>query len=262
MNTPEPLLEARSLDVAIGGHDVCHALDFALHAGERLAILGRNGAGKSTLLAALAGLRTPQSGQVMLTGRDLAALPPRAAAQRRGWLGQHHGDPFAASVLDAVLTGRHPHLARWDWEGPRDLEIARAALAAVGMSDFEQRSTHNLSGGEWQRVAIATLLAQQPQLYLLDEPLSHLDLNHQIAVLELFAAKARDEGIGVVMVLHDPGLALRFSERALLLFGDGRAEFGASVDMLDEGRLSTLYGHPLKRVAAPGHDTHATFIPL
>ena len=259
MSTAETLLDARDLDVTIGGHEVCRQLNFSLHAGERLAILGRNGAGKSTLLSTLAGLRAPLAGSVLLGGTDLAELSPRATAKRRGWLGQHHGDPFAASVLDTVLTGRHPHLERWDWESKNDLAIARAALAAVGLSALEQRSTHNLSGGEWQRVAIATLLTQQPRVYLLDEPLSHLDLNHQIGVLELFAAKAREKGIGVIMVLHDPGLALRYSERALLLFGDGRAEFGASAEILDEVRLSALYGHPLRSVST---GNHSTFIPL
>ena len=258
MSSGVPLLEARDLAVGIGGHQACAQLNFRLHGGQRLAMLGRNGAGKSTLLSTLAGLRAPQAGRVLLGGEDIATLPPRRAARLRGWLGQHHGDPFAASVLDTVLTGRHPHLGRWHWEGGRDLAIARAALADLHLSDLERRGTHQLSGGEWQRVAIATLLAQQPRLYLLDEPLAHLDLNHQIAVLDLFSAKARSEGIAVVMVLHDPGLALRYSDCSLLMFGAGRCEFGASADILDAARLSELYGHPLLRVDAGGG---AIFVP-
>ena len=253
------LLQGQQLSITIGSIDVCRTLDFDLQAGEQLAILGRNGAGKSTLLSTLAGLRAPQSGHVLLTGNDIVTLTPRETAKLRGWLGQHHGDPFAASVLDTVLTGRHPHLARWDWEGTHDLDIARAAIRAVGLDAFETRSTHNLSSGEWQRTAIATLLAQQPQVYLLDEPLAHLDLNHQIAMLELFSAKARSEGVAVVMVLHDPSLALRFCNQSLLLFGDGRAEFGASTEMLDEVRLSALYGHPLRRF---DRDGRSAFVPL
>lgn len=258
MSTQKFLLDVRSLDATIGGHEVCRALGFQLQAGERLAILGRNGAGKSTLLSTLAGLRAPLSGEVLMGGSNITVLSPRAAALQRGWLGQHHGDPFAASVLDTVLTGRHPHLARWDWEGRHDLDIARRALVAVGMDAFEQRSTHNLSGGEWQRVAIATLLAQEPRLYLLDEPLSHLDLNHQIGVLELFATKARDEGIGVVMVLHDPGLALRYSERALLLFGNGEYLYGNSDEVIDADNLTRLYGYPLQEIRT---DARKWFVP-
>jgi iron complex transport system ATP-binding protein len=262
MNTALPLLEAQQLDVAIGGHDVCRALNFQLRAGERLAILGRNGAGKSTLLSTLAGLRplqAPQCGKVLLAGQDIFAMPPRAAARLRGWLGQNPADPFAASVLDTVLTGRHPHLARWDWESAGDFAIASAAIKALGLAGLEARSTQNLSGGERQRAALATLLTQQPQLYLLDEPLAHLDLNHQIAVLDLFTAMAREENVAVVMVLHDPGLALRYCDHALLLFGDGRAEFGKSAEILEQDRLSSLYGHPLQRLGA---DHHITFLPL
>ena len=158
-----------------------------------------------------------------------------------------------------MLTGRHPYLGRWDWEGAGDLAIARAALKSVGLDHLEKRSTHQLSGGEWQRVAIATLLTQSPRVYLLDEPLAHLDLNHQIAVLELFSTKAKSENVATVMVLHDPGLALRYCDRALLMFGEGRCEFGASADILDAPRLSALYGHPLQRLDADGR---ATFVPL
>lgn len=246
------LLEAHQLAVSIGGHEVCRGLDLQVQAGQQLAILGRNGVGKSTLLSTLAGLRAPHSGKVLLAGQDIAALPPRATARQRGWLGQHHSDPFAASVLDTVLTGRHPHLGRWDWEGAQDLDIARAAIKAVGLAALEQRSTHSLSGGEWQRTAIATLLTQQPRLYLLDEPLVHLDLNHQVAVLELFAARARAEHVAVVMVLHDPGLAARYCDRALLLFGDGEWLAGASSDIVTAENLSRLYNHPLRELSDSG----------
>ena len=246
------LLEAQQLAVSIGGLEVSHALDFQLHAGEQLAILGRNGVGKSTLLSTLAGLRAPHAGKVLLTGQDLAALSPREIARQRGWLGQHHSDPFAASVLDTVLTGRHPHMGRWDWESANDLDIARAAIKAVGLAALEQRSTHSLSGGEWQRTAIATLLTQQPRLYLLDEPLVHLDLNHQVAVLELFCAKARAENIAVVMVLHDPGLAARYCDSALLLFGNGEWLAGASHDIVTAENLSRLYNHPLRELNEGG----------
>jgi iron complex transport system ATP-binding protein len=248
MDTRSILLEVKQLNIAIGGHEVCHDLDLQLRAGEQLAILGRNGAGKSTLLSTLAGLRPFQSGEMLLAGKALATLPPREAALLRGWLAQNHNDPFAASVLDTALTGRHPYLGRWDWESAADLDVARAAISAVGLSGFEQRAMRHLSGGERQRAALAALLTQQPLLYLLDEPLAHLDLNHQIAILELFAAKARNEDIAVAMVLHDPGLALRFCNRALLLFGDGEWLCGASADLISVDNLSRLYGHPLREL--------------
>ncbi len=241
------LLEARQLRVDVGDRTVVGHLDLQLAPGERLAILGRNGAGKSTLLATLAGLRPPASGAVLLGGEDANLLPARQAALRRAWLGQFQTDPFGSTVLETALTGRHPHLGRWDWESPHDAELARGALAAVGLKGMEARAVQTLSGGERQRLAIATLLTQAAPLYLLDEPLSHLDLNHQMAVLELFAGAARDCGAGVAMVLHDPALAHRFCDRVLLVFGDGRTEQGAADELLTADWLAELYGYRLRQ---------------
>jgi iron complex transport system ATP-binding protein len=243
------ILEARRLSVSIGTRQICRDLDLALAAGDRLAVLGRNGAGKSTLLATLAGLRPADGGELRVDGRTYADLGLRAAARLRGWLGQDRGDPFASTVLETVLTGRHPHLSRWSWESPSDARIARAALADMNLADLAGRELRTLSGGERQRVAIAALLAQQTRLCLLDEPLAHLDLSHQIATLELLSRRARSEGIAFALVLHDPNFALRYCDRALLLFGDGSHVVGPVADVLTEERLSRLYGHPMRRVA-------------
>jgi iron complex transport system ATP-binding protein len=242
------ILQARQLAVSIGLHKVCLGLDLDLAPGSRLAILGRNGAGKSTLLAALAGLRPPDAGTLLLAGKSYAEHGLRAAARLRGWLGQDRSDPFASTVLETVLTGRHPHLDRWSWESGADAAVARTALAAMSLADMEEREIHTLSGGERQRAALATLLAQAPRLYLLDEPLAHLDLNHQIATLELLSRRAREEGVAVVMVLHDPNFALRYCDQALLLYGDSRHIAGPATEVIDATTLSDLYGHPLRRV--------------
>ena len=247
------LLEARQLTVEIGGRRVVENLDLSLQPGERLAILGRNGAGKSTLLSTLAGLRPPLAGNVCLGGDDAASLHPRQAALRRAWLGQFQADPFGSTVIETAITGRHPHLGRWDWESSRDAELAHAALSAVGLQGMERRQVPTLSGGERQRLNIATLLTQAAPLYLLDEPLSHLDLNHQMAVLELFAGAARDDAAGVVMVLHDPALAHRFCDRALLIHGDGRTEQGAVDTILTADKLTDLYGYGLRQIEDRGH---------
>ena len=253
-----PLLEARKLTVSIGGISVCRDLELTLRPGERLAVLGRNGAGKSTLLSVLAGLRPPQAGEVRLNGSGYATHGPRKSALIRGWLPQVRGDAFASTVLETALVGRHPHLARWDWESAKDAIIVRKALAAVDLAEFEQRDVLTLSGGERQRLAIATLLTQAPQLFLLDEPIAHLDLKHQIAMLELFAGAARDCGAGVAMVLHEPALAWRYCDRALLIHGDGRTECGSAHEMLTAERLSALYQYPLQAIE---HDGRISFIP-
>ena len=252
MTTSAPLLQTRRLTVGIGQRIFCRDLDLSLDAGERLAILGRNGAGKSTLLSVLAGLRAPQLGEVLLKGRSYAELGARKSALIRGWLPQSRGDAFASTVLETALVGRHPHLDRWGWESARDAKIVQAALAAVDLSDFEQRDVQTLSGGERQRLAVATLLAQQPELFLLDEPVAYLDLKHQIAMLELFSGVARDCGAAVAMVLHEPALAWRFCDSVLLVHGDGRTECGPVRDMLSAEKLSALYDYPMLAIEREG----------
>lgn len=244
-----PLLAVQGLDVVIAGRTLVQDLDLTLRGGETLAILGRNGSGKTSLLHTLADLRTPAAGSIMLCGRPYAEHAPRAAAHLRGLLVQTHSDAFPASVLETALVGRHPHLGRWAWEGVEDERIALAALAAVGLAGLEGREVHSLSGGERQRLAMATLLTQQPLLYLLDEPLAHLDLNHQIVMLKLIKRQAAECQAGFMVALHDMNLALRYCQRALLLYGDGRWKEGLSAEILTGENLSELYGHSLRELA-------------
>jgi iron complex transport system ATP-binding protein len=248
MITPTPLLNVHGLDVAIDDKTLVRDLNLTLCGGETLAILGRNGSGKTTLLHTLAGLRPPSGGDIDLCGKPYAAQGPRAAARLRGLLTQTQSDAFPASVLETALIGRHPHLGRWSWEDAKDELIARDALAAVGLRGLEKREVHTLSGGERQRLGIATLLTQLPLLYLLDEPLAHLDLAHQIAMLVLAQRYAADCRAGFVIVLHDMNLALRYCRRALLLFGDGRWQEGPSEEVLTVESLSELYGQPLREL--------------
>lgn len=245
MSLPLPL-SVRDLDVSIGTVRVAAGLRLDLAAGERLAILGRNGTGKTTLLSTLAGLRAPEAGEIALFGTPYAALDARQTARRRALLPQTQQDAFQTTVLETALIGRHPHLGRWDWESREDERLAREALAAVDLAGFAAREVHTLSGGERQRLAIATVLVQQPKLHLLDEPLAHLDLNHQVAVLDLFSRRARENGDAIVMALHDINLALRHADRALLLFGEGRALEGPVGTVITAPNLSRLYGHPLR----------------
>ena len=250
-----PLLGVRGLDIAIAGRTLVKKLDLSLRGGETLAILGRNGSGKTSLLHTLADLRTASGGSIELCGKPYAEHAPRAAAHLRGLLVQTHSDAFPASVLETALIGRHPHLGRWAWEGADDERIARAALAAVGLAGLENREVHSLSGGERQRLAMATLLTQQPLLYLLDEPLAHLDLSHQIVLLELMKRHAAECRAGFIVAIHDMNLALRYCQRALLLYGDGRWKAGPVTEILTIENLSELYGQPL-RTLSDGNARH------
>lgn len=236
------------ISLRIAGRLLIDHASLTLPAGSKAGLVGRNGTGKTTLLTTLAGLREPEAGAIALCGNAYETLDARQAARLRGLLPQGHLDAFQSTVLETALIGRHPHLGRWHWEGREDERIAREALAAVDLAGLGGREVHTLSGGERQRLAIAALLAQQPRLYLLDEPLAHLDLNHQIAVLDLLSRRAREDGVGIVLVLHDINLALRHADRALLLFGEGRTLEGPVAAVLTAESLSRLYGHPLREM--------------
>lgn len=246
------LLATQGLAVTIGGRRICQMLDLAVGSGECWCVLGANGAGKTTLLHTLAGLRPPDAGRIEVEARALARWPRRALAQRVGLLPQDSLDPFPATVLETALIGRHPWLRAWQWESREDERRARQALADVGLAGLEGRDVGTLSGGERRRLAVATLLTQAPRLYLLDEPSNHLDLPHQVRLLELLCARARAQGGAVIMSLHDVNLADRFADHVLLLHGDGHHDLGRREAVLDEAHLSRLYGYPVRCLNADG----------
>ncbi len=219
--------------------------------GELVAVLGRNGSGKTLTLHTLAGLRPCESGAVWLDDSPLESLRRRAIALRLGLLAQDLEESFVTTALEAVLIGRHPHLALWQWESGEDERIAREALAAVDLAAFSERRTDTLSGGEMRRVAIAALLAQDPAIFLLDEPTNHLDPRHQLAILTLFRGLTRS-GRTVITTLHDPTIAARFADRALLLFGDGRWQAGPVKELLTAATLSELYEAPMLEIERDG----------
>ena len=244
-------LAAVNVSVRAGARELVRELSVQFTPGEVVAILGRNGSGKTLTLHTLAGLRRAAAGEVWLDGTPLLQFKRRSVALRLGLLPQDLEDAFVATAMETVLIGRHPHLALWQWETAEDERLARAALAAVDLRDFAVRHTDTLSGGEQRRVAVAALLAQQPGIFLLDEPTNHLDPHHQLAVLGLFRGLA-DQGRTVVTTLHDPTLAARFADRALLLFGDGRWSLGPVSSALTAASLSELYLAPMMELGKDG----------
>ena len=250
-------LRAERATIGVNGRALVHDLTFDLRAGEFLAILGRNGSGKSLTLHALAGMRAMAAGQILLDDRDITAMPRRLIARRLGLLAQDREESLSLSTLESALIGRHPHLRFWQRESAQDIEIARTALWQVGLGDCAHRLVHTLSGGEQRRAAMASLLTQQPQIYLLDEPTNHLDPHHQVQILQLFRSLCR-QGACVVATLHDPTLAERFADRVLLLYGDSRYQLGSVTDVLTETELSALYLTPIEVM---GEAPRRAFIP-
>ena len=244
-------LSARQLTVRVGSRTLVDQFSVDFVPGEFVAILGRNGSGKTLSLQTLGGLRRPLNGEVTLDGAPLAQLGHRKIARRLGFLAQDLEEGFVTTTLESVRIGRHPHLSLWQWESEEDDRIAHAALRSVQMDGCAERLTDTLSGGEKRRVFIASLLAQDPEIFLLDEPTNHLDPHHQLAVLALFRQLART-GRTVVATLHDPTLAARFADRALLLSGDGTWKMGPVEETITAATLSELYLTPMMELEKAG----------
>jgi iron complex transport system ATP-binding protein len=253
-NVSHPALSAQHLTLRAGARTLLDAFTHTFYAGEIWCVAGPNGAGKTTLLSTLAGLSRPAAGHVELDGvrvSDWRALP---LAQRRALMPQSAADAFSASVLDIVMLNRFPHLSGWGWERTADRAAAHAALDLLGLGAFAARDVLSLSGGERQRVALAAVLCQDAPLLLLDEPLSHLDLHHQIDCLEALAAWTREPGRTVMFSCHDLNLARRFATHALLLDGEGGAYAGAVHDVLTPTLTSRAFGYPLILIRDGEHE--------
>jgi|TARA_B100001971_G_scaffold188154_1_gene189325 iron complex transport system ATP-binding protein len=227
------VLRADAVSFGYGSHPVLRGIDVAVSAGGLVGVLGPNGSGKTTLLKLLAGLLTPAGGRVTLDGLDTAQLDRVTLARRLAVVPQETELAFDYTVLEIVLMGRYPHLQAFELEGPDDLDIARRMLAATGTADLEQRSFRTLSGGEKQRVILASALAQfesrttpdddsgASRVLLLDEPTSSLDLAFQLETSALLDRLNRDHGMTVVVCTHDLNFAAGLC-RELVLLRDGR----------------------------------------
>ncbi len=236
------MLNSAAVTLSVPGRVLCRDLSFTVAPGQLWAILGANGSGKTTLIHALSGLGRCDRGTVLLNGEPLMAGDSRQRAREIGVLLQQEDAVFWGSVLDYVLLGRFPHARSWLGWSSEDEQAAHAALVEVDLAGFALRSYTTLSGGERQRARIAQILAQAPRLFLLDEPLQHLDLRHQSAVLSLFQRLALEQGRAVMMVLHDTLWPGRFCTHALLLHDDGTVRAGAASEVLDRDSLERLYG--------------------
>jgi len=242
------LLSTTKLSINIGSIQVCDNLNIECKPGEVWGILGRNGKGKTTLLHTLAGLRSEQSGDIFIKQKNINELSRKEIAQQLGVLLQHHEDSFPSSVIETVITGRHPHINQWQWESDNDWKIAHHALETVQLSQLSERPINQLSGGERQRVSIATLITQNPDIMLLDEPNSHLDLKYQIQLLDYLCQLSKTQQKTVLMTLHDLNLAARYCDKLILLLGNGKALIGDSNELLSENNLRELYDYPISRL--------------
>jgi iron complex transport system ATP-binding protein len=229
--------------------------------GSLTGLLGPNGCGKTTLLKLLSGVLKPELGSVRLADRELRLLSSRTVAQHIAVVPQETHPAFDFTVMEMVLMGRHPHLGAFQLEGPDDLAIARESLIATGTVHLASRAYMTLSGGEKQRVVIASALAQKPQVLLLDEPTASLDLGYQLEIASLLKQLNRERGVTMVLATHDLNLAASVCD-TLVLVREGRVLMhGPTRDVLTSATVEQLYG-VIADVTFHERAGHMTVIPV
>jgi len=248
------MFRIESLSVSYGTRKVLQSITLEVEAGEVLALIGPNGAGKSTLIRAASGVIPVHAGSVVVDNEDLLTLPAMRRARFLAVVPQAVLMPPAFTVWETVLLGRTPYLNFLGHVSSRDEEIAHQALQKVDAFDLAERRVGELSGGEQQRVLLARALAQSTPILLLDEPTVHLDLQHQVALMEIVRSLARSDNLAVLIALHDLNLAARYADRVALLVNGEIKAVGTPRQVLTPEIISTAYHLPVRVIPHPFAD--------
>ena len=235
------MLRVDSVSFSYGPTGVIHDVSFEVRRGTVLGLLGPNGSGKTTLLRLMAGTLSPRAGQIGLDGREVRRISRRDLARRIAVVPQETHSTFDFTALDIVLMGRYPHLGPFTLEGADDLAVAGDALAAVGAAHLGERPFGTLSGGEKQRIVIASALAQASDLLLLDEPTASLDLGYQLEVGALLTRLNRERGTTMVVSTHDLNLAAALCAELVLLQNGRVLAQGPTAAVLTASNVRALY---------------------
>ena len=236
------MLEIRGIWADYSGAPVLRGVSLDVAAGEVVGLVGPNGSGKTTLVRAVTRVMPLRSGEVRLLGEDSRTLTRAALARRVAVVPQNPALPEGFTVLEIVLMGRTPYLRLLQSEGPSDLAAARRALTQTGTAGLASRFAHQLSGGERQQVVIARALAQEAPVLLLDEPTSHLDVGHQMAVMGLVRRLCQERRLAVLATIHDLTLAALYCDRLVLLDRGAVAAEGAPDSVLRPELIASAYG--------------------
>lgn len=239
----KPVLDASRIRSGYGAHAVLHDVSVRVDAGSIVSLVGPNGSGKSTLLKTLSGFVPLQQGHVALWGQSLDHLSARQIARRLAFVAQDAHVPGGATVEELVSQGRFPHRQSFfDMFGARDRQVVELALHQTTLLEFRYRLVVSLSGGERQRVWLAMALAQEPSLLFLDEPTTYLDIAYQLELLEGISRLNLEQGLTVVMALHDLNLAARFSQRMIVLSEGRVAADGPPQQVLTADLFEQVFG--------------------
>ncbi|NMC58622.1 MAG: ABC transporter ATP-binding protein [Candidatus Methanofastidiosa archaeon] len=224
-----------------GTAKIFDGITFSMKEGDIFCILGSNGTGKSTLIKCIANLLKLKKGNIILNNRSIYSLKKEDVAKEMGYIPQMHNSTFPFSVLDVVLMGRSPHLSLMSSPSEKDYKIAEDAIKTLGISHLTKKPYTEISGGERQRVTIARALAQQPKILLLDEPTLHLDINHQLDILEMTKKLAKNNKIIVILVSHDINLSSRYSDKLILLQSGKICAIGKPEDVITKENMRNIY---------------------
>ncbi len=241
MNSKDAFLKINNLCGGYGQDLVIRDISFSIKRGDFLGIIGPNGSGKSTLLRLMSRVLTPRNGNVVLEGVDIYKMNLKEFCRKVAFVPQDTVINFSFSVWEIVLMGRIPHLSRLELETKEDFSIAQGALALTDTSYLKEKEIDQLSAGERQRVIIAKALAQEPVLLFLDEPTSHLDIGHQIQILDLLRRLNREKNLTIVMVIHDLNLASEYCNRIILLNEGSISKQGSPEEVLTYENIETVY---------------------
>lgn len=245
------MLEVKSLYFRYNGHDVLQNVSLRIQAGEVLALIGPNGAGKSTLIRTISGVLKARLGAVMVYGREISNLSPMQRARYMAVVPQARQLPGAFSVYQTVALGRTPYLGWLGKTGKSDDMAVQRALEQTQLSHLAERMVGSLSGGEQQRVLLARALAQETPILLMDEPTTHLDLEHQTVLLNLVRSLTVERGLAVLAALHDLNLASLYADRVALIAAGRIHAMGAPQQVLTSEQLSHVYHVPVQVVPHP-----------
>ena len=241
MENKDFLLQVKDVSVSYKNNKVISGVSLNIERGKIYSIIGPNGCGKTTLMRVMGRNLKPDSGDILLDGKNIFRVSSKSVARNVAVLTQNHNTTSDVSVKALVQYGRYAHQEWWRGKNTEDEEIVDWAIGRAALHGYENRKINTLSGGEQQRAWIAMSIAQKPKLLLFDEPTTYLDISHQLEIMELVSSLNREDGITIVMVLHDINHAARFSDRMAVIFGQKVYMEGEPWDVLSGNVLKDVF---------------------
>ena len=250
-------LKVKDVEFSYGSVQVLKDVSIELAESEMLGVVGPNGAGKSTLLRCIDRILTPRKGSILLDGQEIKTMNRIELAKKMGYIPQSTTSIFSATVFDIVLIGRRPHIS---WRSSdEDTEKVLEILQMLNIEEFAMRDINELSGGQQQKVFIACALTQEPDVLLLDEPTSNLDIRHQLEVMDIIKNIVREKGIAAIMAIHDLNLAARYADRIIMMNSGNIFAAGDPASVLTSENIKHVYGVEVK---VNNHDGRPYIVPI